>query len=215
MYRVLKRGIDLAAAVAGLIILFPVFVVITVAVKLDSKGPVFYLAERVGYHGRRFRMYKFRTMCVNAEALGTTTAHNDARITRVGKFLRKYKLDELPQLIHVAKGEMSLVGPRPEVEEHTRLYDNEEKLILSVPPGITDYSSIRFVNLGEVLGSENAHDVFVSTVRREKNRLRLAYVKNRSFLEDMRILFLTLWTLLRVASGRFEGGQDCSTRGLV
>jgi lipopolysaccharide/colanic/teichoic acid biosynthesis glycosyltransferase len=151
-------------------------------------------------------------MCVGAERLGTTTADNDPRITRVGRFLRKYKLDELPQLFNVVKGEMSLVGPRPEVEEHTREYSDQEKLILTVLPGITDYSSIRFVNLGKVLGSENAHQVFLTRYRAEKNRLRLEYVRKRSFREDMRILFLTFVSLARVALGR-SGEKDWSTQG--
>lgn len=210
MYATLKRLFDLFAALVGMIVLAPLLAAIAVAIKLDTRGPVFYLGERVGLHGRKFRIFKFRTMCVNAESSGTTTADKDPRITRVGRILRKYKLDELPQLINVVGGQMSLVGPRPEVEEHTREYDEEEKLILTVVPGITDYSSIRFVTLGKVLGAENAHQVFVTRYRSEKNQLRLKYVRNRSFREDMRILVLTFTALVNVALGR-EGGNDWST----
>jgi lipopolysaccharide/colanic/teichoic acid biosynthesis glycosyltransferase len=128
----------------------------------------------------------------DAERMGTTTALGDPRITRVGRFLRRYKLDELPQLFNVLAGEMSLVGPRPEVEEHTREYAGDELEILAVRPGITDYSSIRFVALDEVLGSEDPHTLFVTRYRAEKNRLRVEYVRNRSFGEDLRIIFLTL-----------------------
>jgi lipopolysaccharide/colanic/teichoic acid biosynthesis glycosyltransferase len=210
LYATSKRLFDVSLALIGLVVLAPVLVIIAVAIKLDSKGPAFYLGERVGRHDKKFRIFKFRTMCAKAESLGTTTADKDPRITRVGRFLRKYKLDELPQLVNVVKGEMSLVGPRPEVEEHTREYNEEEKLILTVLPGITDYSSIRFVNLGKVLGSKRAHEVFVTQYRSEKNQLRLKYVRNRSFGEDMRIIALTLLTLVRVAVGR-PGGNDWST----
>lgn len=211
MYATFKRLFDLSAALIGLVGLAPLLAAIAVAIKLDSRGPIFYLGERTGFRGKTLRICKFRTMCVGAERQGTTTADQDPRITHVGRFLRKYKLDELPQLINVVKGEMSLVGPRPEVEEHTREYNDEEKLILTVLPGITDYSSIRFVNLGKVLGSENAHQVFLARYRAEKNQLRLKYVRNRSFREDMRILLLTFVTLVRVALGR-AGGNDWSTQ---
>lgn len=210
MYAIIKRLFDLTAALVGLLVLAPALIVIAVAIKLNSRGPILYRGERVGRHGKAFKIVKFRTMCVNAESLGTTTADNDPRITGMGRFLRKYKLDELPQLINVIHGEMSIVGPRPEVEEHTSAYNEEEKAILTVLPGITDYSSIRFVNLGKVLGSENAHQVFLTRYRSEKNQLRLKYVRNRSFREDMRILLLTLLTLVRVALGR-PGGKDWST----
>lgn len=199
-----KRLFDVSLSAAGLVVLAPLGVAIALLIKLDSAGPVLYRGERVGLHGRKFRIFKFRTMRVGAEAAGTTTAHRDPRITGAGSFLRKYKLDELPQLINVLRGEMSLVGPRPEVEEHTNLYNEEEKLILSVLPGITDYSSIRFVKLGEVLGSENAHQVFVTRIRSQKNQLRLQYVRNRSFREDLKILARTLIAVVGLAWGREE-----------
>jgi lipopolysaccharide/colanic/teichoic acid biosynthesis glycosyltransferase len=131
-------------------------------------------------------------MLVGSETLGGTTGKDDPRITRIGRFLRKYKIDELPQLINVLTGDMSLVGPRPDLKEHTSAYEGEEKLILSVRPGITDYASIRFHNLNDLVGSEDPHRVFIEKFRPEKNRLRLAYVKQQSLREDMNILFKTL-----------------------
>jgi len=135
-------------------------------------------------------------MRVGSEALGTTTRIGDERITPVGAFLRRYKLDELPQLWNVMIGEMSVVGPRPEVEEHTSVYTAEERAILDVRPGITDYSSIRFVSLDEVLGPDNPHQVYVTRVRGEKNQLRLAYVRNQSFSEDLKIVLKTFGAIL-------------------
>jgi lipopolysaccharide/colanic/teichoic acid biosynthesis glycosyltransferase len=192
----LKRAFDLVAASVGVFFLWPVLLVIAVLVKLDSRGPLFYRGVRVGLDGRPFRIFKFRTMHPNAEALGTATAHQDPRITRVGHVLRKYKLDELPQLFNVLGGEMSMVGPRPEVEEHTSVYTAEEQIILTVKPGITDYSSIRFANLGELLGTEDPNRVFIEKYRSEKNRLRIEYVRNRSFFEDLRIIFRTIVRVL-------------------
>jgi lipopolysaccharide/colanic/teichoic acid biosynthesis glycosyltransferase len=196
----LKRIFDVVAATAGILVLSPLLVLIAIAIKLDSRGSVLYRGVRVGLNGRRFRMLKFRTMILNAEALGTATAQRDRRITRIGRFLRKYKLDELPQLVNVVRGEMSLVGPRPEVEEHTSVYNDEEQIILTVRPGITDYSSIRFANLGELLGGddpETANRVFIETYRAEKNRLRIDYVRNRSFLGDLGIIFKTLGRIVQ------------------
>ena len=156
---------------------------------------MFYRGVRIGRFGRPFRIYKFRTMVPDAERSGTATGHNDSRITTAGSWLRRYKLDELPQLINVLKGEMSLVGPRPEVEEHTSVYSAEEQLILTAIPGITDLSSMRFVRLGELLGTEDPNKVFIERYRAEKNRLRLEYVRTRSFWLDLKIIFLTLWAI--------------------
>ena len=201
-YPTVKRAFDIAVAGVGLIALSPVLAVFAIAVKLTSAGPVLYRGERVGLNGRHFRILKFRTMSADAERFGTTTTLGDPRITRVGRLLRRYKLDELPQLINVLRGEMSLVGPRPEVEEHTREYSVEEQRILTVPPGITDYASIRFAALDEVLGSENAHEVYVTRVRSEKNKLRLLYVDNRSFGEDLRIIGRTIAAVARKTFSR-------------
>jgi lipopolysaccharide/colanic/teichoic acid biosynthesis glycosyltransferase len=197
-YETAKRVFDLFSACAGLLLLAPVMFAVALAVRIDSPGPALYLGRRVGRYGRAFSIYKFRTMVVGAERFGTTTAQGDARITRVGKFLRRYKLDEFPQLLNVIKGEMSLVGPRPEVEEHTNAYTAEERAILKVIPGITDYSSMHFVNLADVLGPDRPHEVFVSgNIRNVKNQLRLQYVRERCFREDFKIICETLMVVIR------------------
>lgn len=141
-------------------------------------------------------MMKFRTMRHESERFGTTTAEGDPRITPLGSVLRRFKIDELAQLYNVLKGEMSLVGPRPEVREHTDAYDEEEQAILHVVPGITDFSSLYFSNLGDVLGRTNAHEVFVTQIRPKKNALRLKYVRERGFMTDAKILARTLAKLI-------------------
>lgn len=193
----MKRCFDFTLALAGLFLLVPIFALIALVIKLDSAGPVFYRGRRIGLHEQPFRIFKFRTMCRDAELIGTTsTGHRDPRITRIGRWLRPAKLDELPQLLNVVKGEMSLVGPRPEVEEHTSAYTMEEKVILSVRPGITDYASIRFYNLNELVGSEDPRRVFIEKYRSEKNRLRILYVLNQSFLIDLKLIFRTFARIL-------------------
>jgi lipopolysaccharide/colanic/teichoic acid biosynthesis glycosyltransferase len=193
-----KRIFDVAASFAGLILMLPFFLLIGILIKMDSCGPVFYRGVRIGRNGKPFRIYKFRSMVANAEEIGSTaTAHNDPRITRMGKLIRKYKIDELPQLINVIKGEMSIVGPRPEVEEHVKSYRGEEEIILTMRPGITDNSSLRFMNLNELLGTEDPNKVFIDKYRTEKNRLRAEYVKNQSFWGDVRIIFDTLCRIVR------------------
>ena len=187
-----KRAFDVLASFAGLVLFSPAFLVIAILIRLDSKGPAFYKSLRIGQHGNPFPMWKFRTMQLNSENRGITTGKNDPRVTRVGEVLRRYKIDELPQLINVWKGDMSLVGPRPDFEEHTSVYRGDEQLILTVRPGITDYASLHFHNLSEIVGSEDPHRVYVEQVREQKNRLRVAYVKRQSLGEDCRILFRTL-----------------------
>jgi lipopolysaccharide/colanic/teichoic acid biosynthesis glycosyltransferase len=190
-----KRVFDVTAAAIGLVVFMVPLSLIALGIKAGSRGPVFYRGVRIGRFGRPFRIYKFRTMVPDAERRGTATGHNDARITTAGRWLRRYKLDELPQLINVLKGEMSLVGPRPEVEEHIAVYSAEEQLILTAIPGITDLSSLRFVRLGELLGTDDPNKVFIEHYRAEKNRLRLEYVRTRSFLLDLKIIFQTLWAI--------------------
>ncbi|HTX16600.1 MAG TPA: sugar transferase [Candidatus Baltobacteraceae bacterium] len=190
-----KRALDILASFVGLLLLWPAFLVISVLIRLDSKGPAFYKSLRVGRHGAPFAMWKFRTMRLNSENDGITTGKDDPRVTRVGRFLRRYKIDELPQLTNVLSGDMSLVGPRPDFEEHTSAYREDEKVILSVRPGITDYASLHFHNLSDAVGSKDPHRVYVDQIRPQKNRLRVAYVRRQSLGEDCRILF---WTLVRV-----------------
>ena len=193
----LKRTFDLIISVLAICFFMPLIAGISIIIKVTSKGPVFYRGIRIGLRGKPFLIYKFRTMVCNAEKIGSTaTAKDDPRITNVGRVIRKYKIDELPQLMNVIKGEMSLVGPRPEVEEHVRCYSSEEKKILSIQPGITDYASIRFINLNELLGYEDANRVFIEKYRNEKNRLRIEYVKNRSFFVDIKIILKTVLNIV-------------------
>jgi lipopolysaccharide/colanic/teichoic acid biosynthesis glycosyltransferase len=192
---VLKRFLDIVVSSAALVILAPLFVVVAVLIKLDSSGPVFYRGRRVGRLGKVFRIYKFRTMVVDADKIGgPSTSADDPRITRVGKWVRRFNLDELPQFINVLKGDMSLVGPRPDVPEVVSLYPGEErKAVLSVRPGITDWATVWIGNEGERLrGATDPHEKYLKEIWPEKRRLQLEYVRNRSFLTDLKILGLTL-----------------------
>jgi len=190
----MKRLFDVIASSAGLVVLLPLLAVLAIVLKRESTGAVFYRGLRAGQHGRPFRIFKFRTMVVDADKLGgPTSSADDPRITRVGSFLRRYKLDELPQLINVLKGEMSLVGPRPEVVQEVLLYTDEEKRLLEVRPGITDWASIRFRNEGEILrGSDDPHQTYREKIRPEKIRLGLEYVRCHSFMTDCKIILRTL-----------------------
>jgi lipopolysaccharide/colanic/teichoic acid biosynthesis glycosyltransferase len=199
-----KRAFDIVSSFTGLVLLSPVLLTIAVLVKLSSKGPVFYRGERAGRFNRPFKIYKFRTMVPDAEKVGgMSTAKGDPRITKVGHILRRYKLDELPQLINVLKGDMSIVGPRPEMPTYTNLYRGEEELILTVRPGITDYASIEFVHLDEVLGSEDADRIYEEKIRPIKNALRIKYVKEQSFWGDIKLILTTLGAIDRKGCGTF------------
>jgi lipopolysaccharide/colanic/teichoic acid biosynthesis glycosyltransferase len=193
-----KRCFDLVVAAIGLAIFAPIFAVIALMVKLSSPGPVLYHGTRVGLNGKLFAMLKFRTMVVNAESLGgSATAADDPRITRFGKFLRRYKLDELPQFLNVLIGDMSLVGPRPEVEKYVNLYSPGEKAILTVRPGITDWASIWNSNEAAVLeGSRDPERTYEELIRPTKLALQLLYVRKHSFFVDLKILFHTALKLI-------------------
>jgi len=199
MYPAVKRALDIVVASVGLAALSPILLAIAALIKLDSQGPVLYAAPRVGRHGRMFRMYKFRTMVANADKIGgSSTAADDPRITRVGRVLRRYKLDELPQLINVLFGTMSLVGPRPQVKWAVDLYTEAERAVLNVPPGITDYASLRFPNEGELLrGSADPDGDYMEKIHPEKMRLSLEYVRRRSLRTDLAILARTLAAVLK------------------
>jgi lipopolysaccharide/colanic/teichoic acid biosynthesis glycosyltransferase len=195
----MKRGFDFVSSLFGLILISPVLVTLAVLIKKEDGGPVFYRGVRVGRFGKTFRIFKFRTMVVNAEKLGgPSTADDDARITKVGKFIRKFKLDELPQLINVLKGEMSIVGPRPEVQMYVDMFTEEEKAILSVRPGITDWASVWNPDEGAILaGSPDPEKTYMEKIRPEKIRLQLKYMRERSFLVDLKIILETLVTVLK------------------
>jgi lipopolysaccharide/colanic/teichoic acid biosynthesis glycosyltransferase len=194
-----KRAFDLIFSSLGLLVLSPLLLTIALWTKLDSPGHVFYKGRRVGRHGKPFSMYKFRTMVLNADKLGgSSTPDDDPRITSVGRMLRRYKLDEVPQLINVFKGEMSFVGPRPQVQWAVDLYTPEERQVLNVKPGITDYASLRFPNEGEILkGSLDPDRDYMEKIHPEKMRLSLEYIKTRSFSADIAIILKTIAAILR------------------
>jgi len=195
---IVKRILDGVISFFILLIVSPLIISIVFTVKLSGPGPVFYRGVRTGLHGKLFRILKFRTMVVNAEALGgPTTGTNDIRVTRVGRFLRRTKLDELPQFLNVLKGDMSLVGPRPEVVAYTSQYTGEEKLILTMRPGLTDYASIEYADLDDRVGSDDPDTYFRQHILPRKNELRLRYVKEWSILSDFYILWLTFVRVLQ------------------
>jgi lipopolysaccharide/colanic/teichoic acid biosynthesis glycosyltransferase len=199
MYSVFKRVFDFTAASAALVVLSPVLAVIAWRIKSFDGGPVLYAGRRVGRGGTVFGMYKFRTMVLNADKIGgSSTPDDDPRITPVGKVLRRYKLDELPQLLNVVKGQMSLVGPRPQVQWAVDLYTPEQRQVLTVSPGITDYASVRFPNEGEILrGSLDPDRDYMEKIHPEKMRLSLEYIRNRSFGTDLRVLAETARAIFR------------------
>jgi len=193
----MKRISDIVLSLLGIILLSPFIVLFSLLIKLGSRGPVFYRGLRAGRDFKPFRMLKFRTMVVNAEMLGgPSTRAGDPRVTPIGAFLRRYKLDEIPQLFNVLAGDMSLVGPRPEVMEYANLYTEEEKIVYAVRPGITDYASLWNIDEAEALKDaktpEETEALYLKKIRPEKVRLQMQYVKEQSFGTDMKILFRTL-----------------------
>lgn len=190
----LKRTFDLILALCALVLLGPLLLLIAVLIKLDDGGPVLYRGVRIGRAGVPFRICKFRTMVMNADRLGgPSTPDDDPRITKPGRWLRRSKLDELPQLLNVMSGKMSFVGPRPEVAREVALYSDEERALLRVRPGITDWASIRFRDEGAILrGATDPHETYRRVIRPEKMRLALEYVRTASLATDVRILLATL-----------------------
>jgi len=196
----MKRLFDFIASFYGLILLSPIFVLAALWIKIDSKGPIFFRQERVGFQGVTFQIHKFRTMVLDAEKKGKQiTVGADSRITTAGSFLRKYKLDELPQLIDVLVGDMSLVGPRPEVSKYIDCYSDDEKYdVLSVKPGITDNASIEFRDENELLASSKDPEVtYISEVLPKKIALYRKYVRERSFFGDVAIIFKTIFLIIK------------------
>ena len=187
------RFFDILLSGLGLILLSPVFLIIYIIIRSSSRGPGFYSQKRVGKNGMPFRLYKFRTMRRGSDRGHLiTVGGKDTRITKAGYYIRKYKLDELPQLWNVFIGEMSLVGPRPEVEKYVRLYTPSQRVVLSVSPGITDYASIEFSNENELLGkSDNPERMYVEEILPKKIQYNLRYINNRTLKEYFKIIFLT------------------------
>lgn len=195
----MKRLFDIVASGCGLLILSPIFIILAIWIKLDSKGPVFYRQVRVGFHNKDFRIFKFRSMRVGADkgSLVTIGGH-DPRVTRSGYFIRKYKLDEFPQLINVFIGDMSLVGPRPEVRHYVNYWTTEQMHVLDVRPGITDPASIKYRNENELM--ERAKDpetYYINVIMQEKIKLYLDYVQNASFLYDIKLIFKTFMVIVK------------------
>jgi len=190
----IKRFFDIIFAATGLLLLLPIFIIIAIFIKSDSRGPIFYRQKRVGKNGVEFFIWKFRTMYTDSDKKGLlTVGGKDPRITRAGYHLRKYKMDELPQLFNVLTGEMSLVGPRPEVKKYTDLYDPLQRQVLSVRPGITDRASIKYSKENEILAQyEDPEKAYVEKVMPEKLELNLQYVKEQSFRKDVIILWKTI-----------------------
>lgn len=195
----MKRVFDIIASGLGLLILSPLFLVVAIWVKLDSTGPVFYKQVRVGRNNKDFYLYKFRSMRVGSDKKGLiTVGGRDPRVTRSGYYIRKYKLDEFPQLINVFKGDMSLVGPRPEVRKYVDLYTPEQMHVLEVRPGVTDLASIRYRNENELLAkASDPEQYYRDIVMQDKLRINLEYVRNHSFFGDIALIFKTFLSIIK------------------
>ena len=189
-----KRTFDILFSFIGLICIAPVFIVLFTLIAADSKGGIFYKQVRIGKNLKPFKLFKFRSMYTDADKKGLlTVGNNDKRITKIGYYLRKYKLDELPQLINVFIGNMSFVGPRPEVEKYVKLYNNEQLKVFNVKPGITDWASIQYVNENELLAkSKNPEKTYIDEIMPAKLKLNLAYVNDNNILVDIKIILLTI-----------------------
>ncbi|HEX3110415.1 MAG TPA: sugar transferase [Thermoanaerobaculia bacterium] len=192
----MKRAFDVAVSLLALVVLSPFLALIAIAVKITSSGPVFHRGERIGRGGAPFRILKFRTMRINASGPGITRG-GDERVTPLGRILRRSKLDELPQLVNVLRGEMSIVGPRPEAPEYVRLYTEEERRVLTVRPGLTSPASLRYRHEESLLGGDDWHDRYVNEIMRDKLRDDLTYIDTRTFLGDLRLIARTFGSLFR------------------
>ena len=200
--RFFKRVFDFILALIMVIVLSPVLLVVSALIVIDDGMPVFYRAQRGGYKNKTFKIFKFRSMINNADKIGGgTTALNDSRITKVGNFLRKTKLDEFANLFNILRGEMSFIGPRPELLQYTDQYEGVEKYIFEVRPGITDFSSDVFINLDEIVGGENADEMYEKYVLKNKNALRVKYAAEVSFKTDFKIFFKTVFDVINKAIG--------------
>ena len=192
-----KRLFDIVSSGIGLLCLAPIFVVMAIWIKLDSRGPVFYRQTRVGRYGRDFRIFKFRSMRVGSDkGRQITVGERDPRITRSGYFIRRYKIDELPQLINVFLGDMSVVGPRPEVRKYVDLYSEEQRKVFQVRPGITDLASIKYLNENELLSQVDDPDTYyIDVIMPDKLAINLEYIRHQSFMGDIKIIFNTLFKI--------------------
>jgi lipopolysaccharide/colanic/teichoic acid biosynthesis glycosyltransferase len=194
----IKRVFDFVFALLGLVVLFPLLLLIAISIKIDSKGPVLFIQERVGQHQKTFKIYKFRTMFVKSQKKGLLTiGDNDARVTKVGFFLRKYKIDEFPQLINIIKGDMSFVGPRPELRYYVNFYKPEDLVIFKLRPGITGLASLEYRNEVELLKkAKDPEAYFIKTIIPDKLRFNKLYLKKRNFLFDLKLIFITIYRVV-------------------
>lgn len=203
---IVKRVFDILISLMLLIVLLPIFIILTVLIKLDSKGPVFYRQERVTQYNKNFKIFKFRTMVVNADKIGTLiTLGDDTRITRIGKIIRKFRLDEVPQLINILMGDMSFVGTRPEVRKYVNNYSDEMKATLLMPAGVTSEASINFKDEDEIVNTyltkgETVDEIYINRILPEKMKYNLEYVNNFTFLKDIKISIKTVFAVLSVKS---------------
>lgn len=193
------RFFDIIFSIIGLVILSPIFIVLYLLIRIESKGGGFYSQERIGKNGKPFKLYKFRSMRIGSDKKGLITiGEKDNRITKTGFILRKYKLDELPQLWNVFIGDMSLVGPRPEVKKYTDLYTEEQKQVLQVRPGITDWASIKYVDENKILGeAKDPDEAYVNLIMPNKIKLNMVYIQNQTLGEYFKIIFTTFKEIVR------------------
>ena len=193
-----KRLFDIIFSALGIIILSPIFLLLWFTIKLESHGPALFMQTRVGKNNKDFKLIKFRSMYLNSESFGQlTVGMRDPRITNVGYTLRKYKLDELPQLLNVLKGDMSLVGPRPEVRKYVNMYTPEQMKVLEVNPGITDYASIQFINENQLLANaENPNEYYINNIMPKKLEMNLQYIKSNNPFKDISLILKTIFRII-------------------
>lgn len=194
----IKRLFDIISSLIVLVLLSPVFIVVAILIMIDSRGGVFYKQQRIGKGQVPFGLYKFRTMRPNSDGVKITVGDRDPRVTDIGYFLRKYKLDELPQLINIVRGEMSVIGPRPEVSNYVDLYTDEQLRVLSVKPGLSDLATLEYVNESEILAeSDDPEKTYVEEIMPKKLALNIKYIDNQSFILDLKIIFTTFSKIIR------------------
>ena len=190
----IKRIFDVVFSIIGLLILLPFLIIIAILIKVDSKGPILFIQGRVGKNNKDFNIFKFRTMRVQSQTKGLLTlGNNDSRITKIGYFLRRYKIDEFPQLINILKGDMSFVGPRPELRYYVNFYSDDDLKIFAVRPGITGLASLKYRNEVELLeAADNPEDFFINTIIPDKLKFNKEYIKKRNFFFDLKLIFITI-----------------------
>ena len=197
MYSISKRLFDITLSASGIILLLPIMLIVGATIKITSPGPMIYRAKRIGFQGNLFIMFKFRSMELFSDRYASSTSITDKRVTNFGRFIRRFKIDEFPQLFNVFFGQMSIVGPRPELEKYTSLYNKNQKRILSVKPGMTDFSSIYFRNLNQMIGDIDPDKDFEERFLDKKNSLRLKYVSEMSFRTDLKIIIMTIIVIFK------------------